>query len=106
MKTSRDGGFTVIELLVSMAIMVGVTGAIFAMVNPGQGAFRVQPEVADLQQRLRVAADLLNRDLMMAGAGTYSGPAVGPLVQFFPPVLPYRIGKQQSDADAVNFFNA
>ena len=81
-----------------MAITVGVTGAIFAMVNPGQGAFRVQPEVADLQQRLRVAASLLNRDLMMAGAGMYSGAAVGPLMQYFPPVVPYRIGKRASDA--------
>lgn len=100
----RHDGFTVIELLISMSIMVGVTGAIFAMVNPGQGAFRVQPEVADLQQRLRVAASMLNQDLMMAGAGTYSGTALGPLVQFFPPVLPYRVGKQGSDAAAGVFF--
>ena len=48
----RHDGFTVIELLISMSIMVGVTGAIFAMVSPGQGAFRVQPEVADLHRNI------------------------------------------------------
>ena len=101
-----QAGFTLLELLISMSIMVGVTGAIFAMINPGQGAFRVQPEVSDLQQRLRIAADMINRDLMMAGAGTYSGAAVGPLIQFFPPVVPYRLGKQASDAEAGTFFRS
>lgn len=97
-------GFTVVELLISMSIMVGVTGAFFALVNPGQGIFRSQPEAADVQQRLRVASDVLSRHLMMAGAGTYLGAAVGPMMQFFPPVLPYRIGKQRSDAEAGVFF--
>ena len=108
MTTRRDveHGFTVIELLISMSIMIGLTGALFAIVNPGQGIFRVQPEAADIQQRLRVSARALSRDLMMAGAGTYLGSAVGPMVQFFPPVRPYRIGKRHSDAEAGLFFRS
>ena len=51
-----------------MSIMLGVTGAIFALVNPCQGTFRVLPEVADMQQRPRVAADMLHSHLLMAGA--------------------------------------
>ena len=43
-----------------------------------------------MQQRLRVAADTLSRDLMMAGAGAYRGLHAGPLVYSFPPVLPFR----------------
>ena len=45
--------------------------------NPAQGTFRVQPEVSDLQQRLRVGIDTLQKDLVMAGAGTYNGEAAG-----------------------------
>jgi hypothetical protein len=102
--TRTDGGFTVIELLISMSIMLTVTGAIFGLVNPGQGAFRVQPEVSDMQQRLRVATSLLHRDLMMAGAGTYTTTPAGPLSRFFAPVVPYRMGKVDADLDRGVFF--
>jgi prepilin-type N-terminal cleavage/methylation domain-containing protein len=56
-----------------------------------------QPEVTDMQQRLRVAADTLSRDLMMAGAGAYRGLHAGPLVYSFPPVLPFRRGVTKND---------
>ena len=88
------------ELTLATGIMVAVTGSIFTMVNPTQGAFRVQPEVADMQQRLRVGVDMLHKDLVMAGAGTYSGAAVGALSNFFAPVLPYRTGLVNSDPAA------
>ena len=49
-----EAGYSLIELLVSSAIMITVTGAIFGLVNPSQGTSQTQPEVADLQQRVRV----------------------------------------------------
>ena len=99
-----DAGFTVLELLISMSIMLGVTGAIFSLVNPSQGTFRVQPEVADMQQRLRVAADRVLNHLMMAGGGMYSGSGGGPLIQFFAPVTPYRLGRLSADPNGGVFF--
>jgi hypothetical protein len=36
--------------------------------------------------------DDLQRDLLMAGAGTYAGPINGSLVNFFAPILPYTVG--------------
>ena len=54
--SSGERGFTLVEMLVSTAIMVGITGAIFALVDPARGTFRQQPEVSDMQQRLRVGA--------------------------------------------------
>ena len=69
----RDAGFTLIEMLVATAIMMMVTGAMFSLMNPSQGMFAAQPEVMDMQQRLRIGVDTLSKDLMMAGAGTYSG---------------------------------
>ena len=40
---------------------------------------------------------MLSRDLLMAGAGVYSGKQSGPLVSSFPPVLPFRQGARGED---------
>ena len=90
-------GFTLTELLISSAIMITVTGAIFSLTNPAQGSAQVQPEVADLQQRMRVGSDLLFKDLVMAGAGPYQGATTGSLSSFFAPILPRRTGKLNPD---------
>jgi prepilin-type N-terminal cleavage/methylation domain-containing protein len=87
-----EAGFSLIEMLVSTAIMVVVTASIFSLLSPAQGMNRAQPEVADMQQRMRVAVDELQRNIIMAGAGTYSGSAVGALGSFFAPILPYSVG--------------
>jgi Tfp pilus assembly protein PilW len=81
-----------IELVISVAITMAVTGGIFAVLNPAHGTFQTQPELADMQQRLRVGNETLVRVLSMAGAGSYSGSQSGSLVQFFAPILPYRQG--------------
>jgi len=85
----EEGGFTIIELLMSSLIMLVVTGAIFSLMNPAEGTFQKEPEVSDLQQRLRVGVDSLNKDLVMAGAGTYAGEMAGALSYFIAPVMPY-----------------
>ena len=68
-RLSSQSGFSLVELLVSSAIMMVVTGAIFSMVNPSHGTARSQPEVSDIQQRMRVGSDTLFKELMMAVAG-------------------------------------
>lgn len=93
-----ERGFTLMEMIVAMAIMVTITGAIFSMVDPSRAAYRIQPEVAELQQRLRVGTQFLAEDLIMAGAGSPAGtPHVGTLTNFFAPIQPYRIGMIDSD---------
>jgi hypothetical protein len=57
-----------------------------------------------MQQRLRVGTDRLYSGLVIAGAGVYSGAAVGALGNFFAPVLPYRIGRVNSDPARGVFF--
>jgi type II secretory pathway pseudopilin PulG len=89
----RDAGFTILELLIAAAIMLLVTGAIFALVDPSHGMYRTQPEASEMQQRARVASDLLSKDLVMAGAGIYLGEASGSLIRYFAPVLPFRMGE-------------
>ncbi len=95
MRTQR--GYTLVELLISTAIMITVTGAIFSLMNPAQGSAQVQPEVADLQQRMRVGTETLFKELVMAGAGVYQGATTGSLINFFAPILPRRIGQVSPD---------
>lgn len=105
MKTqNREAGYTLLELLVSTAVMLVVTGAVFSIVNPSHNTSRVQPEVSDMQQRLRVGADMLYKDLVMAGAGVYQGASSGSLMKFFAPIQPYRTGLVNPDPANGVFF--
>jgi hypothetical protein len=64
----------------------------FSIMNPAQGAYSTELEIADMQQRLRVGADTLSKALIMAGAGAYQGTQAGSLNYYFPTVLPFRQG--------------
>ena len=92
-----EKGYSLVELLISSAIMVTITGAIFALVNPAQGTSQTAPEISDLQQRSRVGTQTLFGELMMAGAGPYQGPVRGALVNFFSPIVPRRVGRVNPD---------
>ncbi len=85
-----ESGFSLPEMLVAAGIMVTVIGAVFTVMNPAQGTYRTQPEVADLQQRLRIGADALSKDIVMAGGGMYVGGMTGALSNYFAPMMPYR----------------
>jgi hypothetical protein len=91
-------------MLIATMIMMAVTGGVFTLMNPAQGTFQAQPEVSDMQQRMRVGVDTLTKDLVMAGAGTYTGSSAGALYNYFAPILPYRTGDVTPDA-AGSFFS-
>ena len=104
MKIEGDAGLTLIELMVASAITLTVSVGVFALLTPAHGIFNVQPEVADMQQRLRVGAEVLTKALVTAGAGTTVGEGAGPLLDHFAPVFPYRIGLTGSDPAAGRFY--
>ncbi len=93
----REDGFSLLEIVIATALMLLVTAGVFSLMDPAHGSFATEPEKADLQQRLRVAADALSKDLIMAGAGAYLGTSVGSLSAFFAPVLPLRQGATNAD---------
>ncbi|HUF47943.1 MAG TPA: hypothetical protein VMM93_09005 [Vicinamibacterales bacterium] len=97
----RDAGFSLIESLVSLGLLMAITGAVFGLVNPNAQISQTQPEAMDMQQRARVASDILSRDLFMAGAGLYSGPQTGALTNYFAPIIPRRMGYQNADTYTV-----
>jgi len=95
MRCSR--GFSLVELVVAMAIMLSVTATAFMLMVPSQATFSSQTEVADMQQRLRVASDTLSQILIAAGVGAYAAGDGGALINLFAPVLPYRSGGANPD---------
>jgi prepilin-type N-terminal cleavage/methylation domain-containing protein len=64
----RESGFSLVELMVAMTITLIVSGAIYGLLTAGGNAFRREPEVADRQQNIRAAMDLIARDVYNAGA--------------------------------------
>ena len=83
-------GFSFVEFVVATAVMLAMAGAVFALVHPSNREFDSRLEIADQQQRVRVAVDTLTRDLTMAGAGAYIGGHVGPLIHYVAPIMPFH----------------
>ncbi len=96
-----QSGFSTVELVLAMFLTLVVIGAAIGVMNPQAVAARLQPDVVDAQQRLRVSEDVLRRELDAAGAGSDSGPASGPLGGYLPPVIPRRIALGSSDPPTV-----
>lgn len=67
----RDGehGFSLIELMVAMTITLVISGAVYGLMATGQNAFRREPELAERQQNIRMAMDIILRDIGNAGSG-------------------------------------
>jgi Prokaryotic N-terminal methylation motif len=108
MKSHRrsEAGFTLVEALVATAIVVLVTAGVLSALNPARGVFKTQPDVADMHQRLRAGVDALTRNLLSAGAGSYSGAATGSLAGYFAPIMPFRRGLDSAIDDGVGVFKS
>ncbi len=69
----RQRGFTVIELLVGMALFLVLSGLVWQGVKPQVDNAGVQVRVANMQTTSRSGFDLLARDMRMAGYGVELG---------------------------------
>jgi type IV pilus assembly protein PilW len=65
----KEKGFTLVELLVAMAISGIVVAAVYTAFVTQQKSYTVQNQVAETQQNARVGLDLIARDVRMAGYG-------------------------------------
>lgn len=62
-----DRGFTLIELVIAMGLVLAITGALLAAVPPARVAFSRIPAELDMQQRGRTAADVVGRAVREGG---------------------------------------
>lgn len=67
--TSRQSGFTLIELLIGMVIAIEILVAALTVFDVHNRMARVQLQITDMQQSLRVAAYDMVRTTRMAGRG-------------------------------------
>jgi len=66
-KRGVQAGFSLVEILVVLAMMGLVTMAVYSLYQTTQRTATTQDNVVELQQNLRVALDRLERDIRMAG---------------------------------------
>ena len=72
-------GITLIELMVALVICGIVMGAMYRLFITQTRAYTVQDQVAEVQQSVRSAMEILVRDLRMAGSETLAVPIVTPV---------------------------
>ena len=88
---------SLLEILIATAVFATSVVPMLYVLSTGQRLARAQPEASDLQQRVRVAADKLQRDLAIAGAGAFLAP--DGLARYVPPIVPARTGLRSSDPE-------
>ena len=65
----RERGFSLVELIVAMAITMLIMGSVYGLLAGSQNAFRREPELAERQQNIRMAMDIIMRDIANAASG-------------------------------------
>ena len=63
----NDKAFTLLELLLALAIFMIVVGAIYSTYLSQQKSYLVQEQVAGIQQNLRAAMFIMSREIRIAG---------------------------------------
>lgn len=76
MRLTGQAGFTLIELMIGMAVAVIVIAGAFTILTTTTRSLQANERIVDTQHNLRVAMELLVRDLKLAGFGN-PGVAVG-----------------------------
>jgi prepilin-type N-terminal cleavage/methylation domain-containing protein len=72
----RERGFTLVELLVTMAITTVILGATMAAMTDVIKATEAASQITDMNNGLRTAMDLMVRDLLQVGQGLPGGRAI------------------------------
>jgi len=92
MSTSSANGFSFVELVVAVAIMLAVITSVFGLSQSARNVFELDLERSEMHQRARVSIDALFTDLIMAGGGRQ-----------MPAIAPYRRGDSNPDAPGSAF---
>jgi len=66
---AREAGFSIIELMVALAVLLIIIVPIFALLRDALRTNTTAFEMADAQQNMRTAQEYITRDLIVAGDG-------------------------------------
>ncbi|MDY0044587.1 MAG: prepilin-type N-terminal cleavage/methylation domain-containing protein, partial [Syntrophales bacterium] len=64
---NRESGFTLLELVIAMALGLVILGAMYSVFTVHQKTFRLQEHIAEMQQNARAAMDMISREIKLAG---------------------------------------
>jgi len=76
-RTAREEGFTLVELLITIVLSLIVLTGIYSVFNAQQRAHGTNTQVVRMQQNLRAALAILERDIRMAGYSPTGNVEVG-----------------------------
>jgi prepilin-type N-terminal cleavage/methylation domain-containing protein len=93
-----DRGFSLPELLVALVLIAIVAAAALSALSRQVSIASAQPDIADLTQRIRTAADLIAQAVASAGAWSELEAADAQLACCLPAVQPRRVGLRGADA--------
>ena len=93
-------GFTLVELLVAMAMLGIVMAAVYSTYKSQQDSYASQEQVAEMQQNIRASLYQLARDLRMAGFNPQRAPNVGGFVTQLPDD---GVGETTTDSATIAF---
>ncbi len=98
-----DRGFTVLEILVSVAVSTIILLGLYALLETGQNTTSRGEQKLDLQQAARAGLDTMVRDLRMAGSGLpnphdYTNPDAA-FTAATPNSVSFRIDPQSANTD-------
>ncbi len=80
-------GFSLVELLVALAVCALLSAAMAGVVVPARAAFESVPATLDLQQRARTGVDVLITAIRSAGADVASTADLGAFAEVMPAVM-------------------
>src|SRR5665647_2315671 len=88
-KSSNNSyGFTLVEIMIALAISGIIMSAIYSAYVAQQRTYLAQEQVAEMQQNIRAALDMMEREIRMAG---------------YDPTGQARAGIVQATAGRINF---
>ena len=82
--SSKEHGFTMVELLVAMAMTAVVMTAVYSLYRTQQDSYIAQDQVVEMQQNVRASLYQMARDMRMAGFNPQRAPNVGGFVTQLP----------------------
>ncbi len=80
----KEHGFTLVELLVAMAMTAVVMAAVYTLYKTQQDSYIAQDQVVEMQQNVRASLYQMARDMRMAGFNPQRAPNVGGFVTQLP----------------------
>ena len=93
---SYGHGFSLVELMVAMAISLIVMGGVYKIYVTQQDSYLLQEQVAEMQQNARIAKYVLTKDIRMVGYNPTRKINVGSFITSFVAKLP---GDDWADGD-------